>query len=101
VQVLRSWENPLGDPFVAAVGRLQFEVLRYRLKDEYNVDTEVSDLPYQCSAWLVGNVETFKPTHGSYLAKDLRDKPVVLFPSEWDKRYCAQQNPDHSFVEIL
>ncbi len=101
VQVLRSWENPLGDPFVAAVGRLQFEVLRYRLKDEYNVDTEVSDLPYQCSAWLVGNVDTFKPTHGSYLAKDLRDKPVVLFPSEWDKRYCAQQNPDHSFVEIL
>jgi peptide chain release factor 3 len=101
VQVLRSWENPLGDPFVAAVGRLQFEVLRYRLKDEYNVETEVADLPYQCSSWLVGDVATFKPTHGSYLAKDLRGKPVVLFPSEWDKKYCAQQNPDHRFVEIL
>jgi peptide chain release factor 3 len=101
VQVLRSWENPLGDPFVAAVGRLQFEVLRYRLKDEYGVETETSDLPYQCSSWLVGEVETFKPTHGSYLAKDHRGKPVVLFPSEWDKNYCAQQNPEHRFVEIL
>jgi peptide subunit release factor RF-3 len=49
----------------------------------------------------VGEVDTFKPTHGSYLAKDLRGKPVVLFPSEWDKRYCAQQNPNHQFVEIL
>ncbi len=101
VQVLRSWDNPLGDPFIAAVGRLQFEVLRYRLRDEYNVETEVSDLPYQCSAWLVGDVQEFKPTHGSYLAKDHRGKPVVLFPSEWDKNYCAQQNPDHKFVEIL
>ena len=61
----------------------------------------MSDNGKPCSSWLVGEVDTFKPTHGSYLAKDLRGKPVVLFPSEWDKRYCAQQNPDHQFVEIL
>jgi peptide chain release factor 3 len=101
VQVLRSWENPLGDAFIAAVGRLQFEVFQYRLRDEYNVETEMSPLPYQCSGWLIGDVDTFKPTHGSMLAKDHRGKPVVLFPSEWDRKYCAQQNPQHSFVDIL
>ena len=56
VQVLRSWDNPTGDPFIAAVGRLQFEVLQYRLRDEYGVETELSELPFQCSAWLVGAV---------------------------------------------
>ncbi len=101
VQVLRSWDNPTGDPFIAAVGRLQFEVLVYRLRDEYGVETELSELPFQCSAWLVGDVETFKPTHGSMLARDHRGKPVVLFPGEWDKRYCAGQNPQHSFRDIL
>ena len=101
VQVLRSWDNPMSDPFIAAVGRLQFEVLKYRLKDEYSVEAEINDLPYQCSSWLVGEVDQFKPTHGSYLAKDHRGKPVVLFPSEWDKSYCAKQNPQHQFIEIL
>jgi peptide chain release factor 3 len=101
VQVLRSWDNPMGDPFIAAVGRLQFEVLQYRLRDEYGVETELGDLPYTCSAWLVGDVETFKPTHGTLLAKDHRGKPVVLLPSEWDKKYCLAQNPDHRFADIL
>ena len=101
VQVLRSWENPLGDPFIAAVGRLQFEVFQYRLRDEYGVETELSDLPYQCSGWLVGDVDAFKPTHGTLLAKDHRGKPVVLLPSEWDKRYCLSQNPGFQLVEIL
>ena len=101
VQVLRSWDNPTGDPFIAAVGRLQFEVLQYRLRDEYGVETELRELPYQCSSWLIGDVDTFKPTHGSLLARDHRGKPVVLFPGEWDKRYCAGQNPGHSFQDIL
>jgi peptide chain release factor 3 len=100
VQVLRSWDNPLGDPFIAAVGRLQFEVMQYRLKDEYGVETELRQLPYQCSGWLVGEVDKFKPTHGSMLAKDHRGKPVVLFPSEWDRRYCLGQNPGFQLVEI-
>ena len=101
VQVLRSWENPLGDPFIAAVGRLQFEVFQYRLRDEYGVETELAELPYQCSGWLVGDVDAFKPTHGTLLAKDHRGKPVVLLPSEWDKRYCLSQNPGFQLVEIL
>ncbi len=49
VQVLRSFDNPQADPFIAAVGRLQFEVLQYRLRDEYSVEVQMKQLPYQCS----------------------------------------------------
>ncbi len=100
VQVLRSWNNPMGDPLIAAVGRLQFEVLQYRLKDEYGVETQLSPQSYACSAWLDGDPETFKPSHGSLLAKDARGRAVALFPSEWDRKYCAQQNPGHSFRDF-
>lgn len=99
VQVLRQWENPTADPFIAAVGRLQFEVLQYRLRDEYSVETQLTELPYRCSGWLVGDPDTFKPTHGSVLAKDSRGRAVVLCPSEWDRLYCFKQNPDHRFEE--
>jgi peptide chain release factor 3 len=100
VQVLRSWDNPMADPFIAAVGRLQFEVLQYRLRDEYGVETTLRPMPYQCSSWLVGDPATFKPTHGTLLAKDARGRPVVLLPSEWDKKYCLQQNANHKFIDF-
>jgi peptide chain release factor 3 len=99
VQVLRSWDNPQADPFIAAVGRLQFEVLQFRLRDEYNVETQLKPLPFQCSGWLVGDPATFKSTPGAMLAKDARGRAVVLLPSEWDKRYCLGQNPQHQMVD--
>ncbi len=99
VQVLRQWDNPTADPFIAAVGRLQFEVLQYRLRDEYSVETNLTELPYRCSGWLIGDPDTFKPSHGSVLAKDSRGRAVVLCPSEWDRGYCFKLNPDHRFVE--
>ena len=99
VQVLRQWDNPTADPFIAAVGQLQFEVLQYRLRDEYSVETNLTHLPYKCSGWLIGDPDTFQPTHGSVLAKDGRGRPVVLCPSEWDRNYCFRQNKDHQFKE--
>jgi peptide chain release factor 3 len=99
VQVLRKYDDRTADPFIAAVGRLQFEVLQYRLKEEYGVETQLSPLPYQCSGWLVGDPETFKPTPGAAVAQDARNRPVVLFTSTWDRQYCFKNNPGHSYVE--
>ncbi|HAT11787.1 MAG TPA: peptide chain release factor 3 [Planctomycetes bacterium] len=100
VQVLRSYDNPIANPFIAAVGRLQFEVLQFRLKDEWNVETTLTPLPYACSGWLHGDIETFKPTPGAQVAKDARGRIVVLFPSEWDRQYCLRQNPEHQLLDF-
>lgn len=37
---------------VGVVGVLQFEVLTYRLKNEYNVDIRMRPLPYQYIRWI-------------------------------------------------
>lgn len=93
VQIMRSL-NEL-ESFVAAVGRLQFDVLQYRLRDEYRVETIVEPLGYTCSAWLDGDPASFKPPSTSMIVKDQRDRLVVLFADQVMKNIARKVNPDH------
>ena len=99
--VQRLWpENgALNDPLVAAVGKLQFEVLQYRLSDEYKVETTISELPFECSAWLEGDPQSFNAPTTALLTKDARGRPVVLFTSTWDKQAAARKNPAHKLLD--
>ncbi len=98
VQKLTSWDGL--DFFVAAVGRLQFDVLQYRLKAEYGVETELELLPYQCSAWLQGDPETFDPPVGVLKTRDKLGRPVVLFKTPWDKEYTAKKCPQYPLADM-
>ena len=69
IQLLRPYDLS-GDFIFGAVGQLQFEVMQYRLKDEYGVETLITPLPYQCSAWLLGDFKTFKKTTTALIVKD-------------------------------
>lgn len=100
VQILRSWKNPDSSPYVAAVGKLQFEVLQYRLKEEYGVDTSLDMLPYRYSAYLIGNPATVKRPQSSLLAVDALNRVVILFSAEWEKQYTREQNPDHQVLDF-
>jgi peptide chain release factor 3 len=100
VQLLRPFDLS-GDIIFAAVGQLQFEVMQYRLKDEYGVETIISPLPYQCSAWLVGDVNTFQKTTTGIVLRDRNDRPIALFTEQWEKQYAIKQNPNHSLLDIL
>lgn len=100
IQMLRSVQRE-DDLIFAAVGQLQFEVMQYRLKDEYGVDTVLTLLPYQCSAWIKGDLKTFKESTSSVLVKDRQGNPMALFNSQWDKQYCIRQNPNHQLVDVM
>jgi peptide chain release factor 3 len=100
IQILKCYEQD-NDLIFAAVGQLQFEVMQYRLRDEYSVETSLSALPYQCSAWLLGDPKTFQKSTSSMIVKDKQERPLVLFTSPWDKQYTIKQNPNHQLVDIL
>lgn len=100
IQLLHSYEQE-GDLIFAAVGKLQFEVMQYRLRDEYGVETVLTPLPYQCSAWILGDVKTLKKTTSCLLVKDRRGRPMILFTSQWEKQYCMKENPNLQFVDVL
>ncbi len=98
VQMLKSWDEL--EFFVAAVGRLQFDVLQYRLKAEYGVETDLELLPFQCSAWLIGNPDTFDAPVAILKTRDRLNRPVVLFKTSWDKDYTIKKCPDHQLVDM-
>jgi peptide chain release factor 3 len=93
VQIMRSLNDQ--EVLIAAVGRLQFDVLQYRLRHEYRVDTILDALPFTCSAWLEGDPSTFKSPSASMMVKDQRDRVVVLFGDQLMKNIARDRNPDH------
>jgi peptide chain release factor 3 len=99
--VQRLWpeDGARNDPVIAAVGRLQFEVLQYRLRDEYGVETHVTPLPFACSAWLEGERASFSEPTTSLVAQDARGRVVVLFTSEWDKLAAGRRHPGHRLLD--
>jgi peptide chain release factor 3 len=100
IQLLETHERE-GDFIFAAVGKLQFEVMQYRLKDEYSTETTLSLLPYHCSAWVLGDLATFTKPSSAALVKDKLGRPIALFNEQWDKQYCIKHNPNHQLVDIL
>lgn len=93
VQIMRSLDEK--ESFVAAVGRLQFDVLQYRLRNEYRVETILEPLSFTCSAWLEGDVQIFKAPTSSMIVKDERNRLVVLFADGLMKTIARDRNPNH------
>ncbi|MFH1707644.1 MAG: peptide chain release factor 3 [Planctomycetota bacterium] len=84
-------------PLLGAVGPLQFEVLQFRLKDEYNAESALEMKPWTLLRWVESPLETealgkLLP-HGAALARDDQDRRVVLFESEWSLKYLSEKNP--------
>lgn len=98
VQIMRSL-NDL-ESLVAAVGRLQFDVLQYRLRHEYRVETILDSLGFTCSAWLEGDPATFKAPSNSMLVKDQRGRVVVLFGDQLMKTIARDRNPAHVLLDM-
>jgi peptide chain release factor 3 len=100
IQMLRSHQRE-GDYIYAAVGGLQFEVMQYRLKDEYGVETVLTSLPYQCSAWILGDLKTFVKPPDAVLVEDRHGHPMALFTTTWEKQYSIRQNPQNEHVDVF
>nr|MBP7604889.1 peptide chain release factor 3 [Spirochaetota bacterium] len=84
-------------PLLGAVGPLQFEVLQYRLKDEYGVDSNLEMKPWSVTRWL-GDAEgtnggSLSLPHGCAEGADDRGRPVILFSDIWSMQYFTGNNP--------
>ncbi len=99
IQVLYPM-NEGGDLIFAAVGQLQFEVMQYRLSDEYGVETSLTPLDYQCCALGTRRVEFIAKSSTALVVKDRWERPMVLFKSQWEKQYMIKQNPKLEFVDM-
>lgn len=97
VQIMYSADDLKRDPILAAVGQLQFEVVQFRLKNEYGVDTTLDPLPYSVARWVTGGWDALKRVgrlFNTATVKDLWDRPVLLFRNEWNLQQVQADHPD-------
>ena len=80
---------------VGVVGVLQFDVLKYRLENEYNVEILLENLPYE-HIRLIENEEIdmdrLSGTSDMKKIKDLKERPLLLFIHEWSIRMTLERN---------
>lgn len=97
VQVFHLHEHKSNLPLLGAVGPLQFEVMQYRLKDEYGAESRLEAMPWKVLRWLETplndmDLNRFLP-HGAASGTDEQGRTVILFPSEWSLKYFSEKNP--------
>ncbi len=91
------------EPILAAVGALQFDVVRYRLEAEYNVATQLEPLGYSTARWVSGDSQAIAAVadgRGRLRAEDRDGRPVVLFTTAWDLRYAEENHPSITFSTL-
>ena len=102
-QVFYATTHAGPEPLVGAVGRLQFDVLLHRLKHEYSVEARLENLPYGHARWVTGprtEIDRLGGSPGRSLVFDSKNRPLLLFESEWTMRHTIDQHPDLEFHDV-
>jgi len=103
IQIFFEPNSGLERVIVGVVGVLQFEVLEYRLKNEYGCDLRRSNLPYQQIRWIKDkslDPKTLKLSHDTKWVQDFRGNNLLIFTSEWSIRWVLEDNPGLELLEF-
>ena len=104
IQIFQEFNTGMEEIIVGVVGILQFDVLKYRLENEYNVDIRLETLPYEHIRWIA-NKETVKVdkivgTSDMKKVTDLKGNPLLLFVNAWSVGMVEDRNPDLVLTEF-
>ncbi|MCI1965263.1 MAG: peptide chain release factor 3 [Oscillospiraceae bacterium] len=95
IQIFHEPDSGLEEVVVGVVGTLQFEVLQYRLKNEYNVDIRMSPLPYEEIRWIEStdlDLKELDLTSDTKRVQDVRGANLLLFCNNWSIRWALDHN---------
>ena len=96
VQILYDIDESKRDPILAAVGQLQLEVVKHRLKNEYGVDSILESMPYQIARWVSegwSSLDKLGRVFNCKIVKDCWNRPVILFKNEWNLNQFLEDQP--------
>ena len=91
------------DPYLGAVGMLQYEVLKERLHNEYRVQCQLDMQPFKLARWNGGDpagLEWIKARRDYRLVEDRNGNPVVIAESPWPLQYAQRENPGLELHEV-
>jgi len=95
IQIFHEPNSGMERVIVGVVGVLQFEVLEYRLKNEYKVDVHRNNLPYQYIRWIRNkdiDVKSLNLTSDTKWVQDFKNNNILIFTSEWNINWALEKN---------
>ena len=106
IQLFEQVGAGLDSYIVGTVGTLQFEVLEYRLKNEYNTEITMQMQPFETARWLAfpdGRTITPADLRGAdrgMFVHDRNGNPVLLVSNEWALGWIRENNPDLQLGQV-
>ena len=95
IQIFKELGSGMEEVIVGVVGVLQFDVLKYRLENEYNVEIRLENMPNEEI-----DVEKISGTSDMKKVEDLKGRPLLLFVNEWSINMTLDRNKDLRLTEF-
>ena len=95
IQIFQEFNTGMEEIIVGVVGVLQFDVLKYRLENEYNVEIRLENLPYEYIRWIENkdiDLDKLTGTSDMKKIKDLKGNPLLLFVNQWSIGMTEERN---------
>jgi peptide chain release factor 3 len=95
IQIFQEFNSGMEEVIVGVVGVLQFDVLKFRMENEYNVDIRLEELPYEHIRWIENeDIDVMKITGTSDMKriKDMKGNPLLLFVNSWSVGMTLDRN---------
>ncbi|MCC6094861.1 MAG: peptide chain release factor 3 [Eubacterium sp.] len=96
IQVFQEIHGGMEEIIVGVVGVLQFDVLKFRIENEYNVDIRLEMLPYEYIRWIENwhevDLDHIVGTSDMKKVEDMKGQPLLLFVNEWSVGMVLDRN---------
>ena len=95
IQIFQEFNTGMEEIIVGVVGVLQFDVLKYRLENEYNVEIRLENLPYEHIRWIENteiDLDRLTGTSDMKKIRDLKGNPLLLFVNQWSVGMTLDRN---------
>lgn len=94
-------QQPGNRKIIGTVGELQFEVISFRLENEYGAKASFRMLPFKRSSWLTSkdkrNLQDIVQRRASNIGYDKEGNPVFLADNDWALNMAKRDFPEVEF----
>jgi peptide chain release factor 3 len=94
IHVFKDLNVGVEAPIIGVVGQLQFEVLEYRLREEYGVQVDIQHLPFEIVRWIDKDeaiIKLLTESSMSTVVQDKDEKYAVLLLDEWKANWLSDR----------
>lgn len=95
IQIFQEFNTGMEEIIVGVVGTLQFDVLKFRLENEYGAEIRLEPLPYAYIRWIENkniDVKSLSVSSDTKKVKDMKGNPLLLFVHQWSIRTALERN---------